>query len=69
MLLAQLARLAVATTTSLATGIQLTISRKQPALAKVSPALGGIGIEDANHEIYGGLWSQMVLGESFEEPA
>ena len=25
-------------------------------------------IEDVNHEIYGGLYSQMVFGESFQEP-
>lgn len=25
------------------------------------------GIEDVNHELYGGLYSQMLVGESFEE--
>ena len=34
-----------------------------------SHSLGGLGIEDANHQLYGGLWSQMVFGDSFEEPA
>ena len=28
-----------------------------------------VGIEYLNHEIYGGLYSQLVFGESFEEPA
>jgi hypothetical protein len=30
--------------------------------------LAGACIEDVNHEIYGGLYSQMVFGESFQEP-
>src|SRR5580693_9512457 len=34
-----------------------------------SPYLTGACIEDVNHEIYGGLYSQMVFGESFQEPA
>lgn len=34
----------------------------------VSPYLYGACIEDVNHEIYGGLYSQMVFGESFQEP-
>jgi alpha-L-arabinofuranosidase len=29
----------------------------------------GSGIEDVNHEVYGGLYAQMIFGESFEEPA
>ena len=35
----------------------------------VSQLLTGACIEDVNHEIYGGLYSQMVFGESFQEPA
>ena len=38
-------------------------------IAQASPALSGLGIEDANHQLYGGLYAQMVFGESFEEPA
>ena len=34
-----------------------------------SPYLTGACIEDVNHEIYGGLYSQMIFGESFAEPA
>ncbi len=37
-------------------------------LHPVSRFLGGACIEDVNHEIYGGLYSQMVFGESFQEP-
>mgnify|MGYP007078080833 CR=1 FL=1 len=33
-----------------------------------SPWLVGAGIEDVNHELAGGLSSQMLFGESFEEP-
>jgi hypothetical protein len=36
---------------------------------RVSPLLTGACIEDVNHEIYGGLYSQMIFGESFQEPA
>jgi hypothetical protein len=38
-------------------------------LGRVSRYLTGACIEDVNHEIYGGLYSQMVFGESFQEPA
>jgi alpha-L-arabinofuranosidase len=34
---------------------------------RVSPYLAGACIEDVNHEIYGGLYSQLLFGESFEE--
>lgn len=35
----------------------------------VSPWLRGACMEDVNHELYGGIWSQMIFGESFAEPA
>jgi alpha-L-arabinofuranosidase len=35
----------------------------------VSRLLTGACIEDVNHEIYGGLYSQMIFGESLQEPA
>jgi hypothetical protein len=34
----------------------------------VSRYMAGACIEDVNHEIYGGIYSQMVYGESFQEP-
>ena len=37
-------------------------------LHRVSPLLLGACLEDVNHEIYGGLYSQMIYGESFQEP-
>src|SRR4051812_39016318 len=36
---------------------------------RISPWMYGSCIEDVNHEIYGGLYAQMIFGESFEEPA
>ena len=35
---------------------------------EVSRHMTGACIEDVNHEIYGGIYSQMVFGESFQEP-
>jgi alpha-L-arabinofuranosidase len=35
---------------------------------RAGPHLAGACIEDVNHEIYGGIYSQMVFGESFQEP-
>jgi alpha-L-arabinofuranosidase len=35
---------------------------------KITPWITGSCIEDVNHEIYGGLYAQMIFGESFEEP-
>eukprot|EP00927_Polykrikos_kofoidii_P034009 TRINITY_DN28853_c0_g1_i1.p1 TRINITY_DN28853_c0_g1~~TRINITY_DN28853_c0_g1_i1.p1 ORF type:complete len:737 (-),score=92.26 TRINITY_DN28853_c0_g1_i1:79-2124(-) len=38
-------------------------------IGQASDRLIGYGIEDVNHELYGGLYSQLVYGEDFEEPA
>src|ERR1700758_3281272 len=43
--------------------------RADQATRPVSRLLTGACIEDVNHEIYGGLYSQMVFGESFQEPS
>ncbi|HEY2149059.1 MAG TPA: family 16 glycoside hydrolase, partial [Pirellulales bacterium] len=37
-------------------------------LNRITPLMYGSCIEDVNHEIYGGLYAQMIFGESFEEP-
>ena len=34
----------------------------------ITPWMTGSCIEDVNHEIYGGLYAQLIFGESFEEP-
>lgn len=35
--------------------------------AHITPYLYGAGMEDVNHEVYGGFYDQMLFGESFEE--
>ncbi|HEX4000087.1 MAG TPA: alpha-L-arabinofuranosidase C-terminal domain-containing protein [Pirellulales bacterium] len=48
---------------------QTTIDiRADHVLHSVSRHLTGACIEDVNHEIYGGIYSQMIFGESFQEP-
>lgn len=42
--------------------------RADQVLHPVSRYLTGACIEDVNHEIYGGIYSQMIFGESFQEP-
>ncbi len=37
-------------------------------LHRMSRLLTGTCLEDVNHEIHGGIYSQMVFGESFQEP-
>lgn len=37
-------------------------------VAHVSRHMTGACIEDVNHELYGGIYSQMIFGESFAEP-
>jgi alpha-L-arabinofuranosidase len=39
------------------------------SVGRIPRHLTGACIEDVNHEIYGGLYSQMIFGESFQEPA
>jgi alpha-L-arabinofuranosidase len=41
---------------------------RQHVLGPVSPYLTGSCLEDVNHEVYGGISSQMIFGESFQEP-
>ena len=36
-------------------------------LGSISPFMVGAGIEDVNHELIGGIYTQMLWGESFEE--
>lgn len=40
----------------------------QKVLGKIPATLYGSCIEDVNHEVYGGLYGQLLYGESFEEP-
>lgn len=47
--------------------VEIFVDLEQPG-RPVSRYLTGACIEDVNHEIYGGLYSQMIFGESFQEP-
>src|SRR5207302_3628570 len=38
-------------------------------ISHVTRFMTGACLEDVNHEVYGGLYSQMIFGESFQEPA
>jgi hypothetical protein len=49
-------------------GATITVNADQ-VLHTNSRNLTGACIEDVNHEIYGGIDSQMIFGESFAEPA
>jgi alpha-L-arabinofuranosidase len=52
-----------------ATGLRAIIEvRANEPTRAVSRLLTGACLEDVNHEVYGGLYSQMVFGESFQEP-
>src|SRR5271156_307853 len=53
-----------------------TFARAQAVTIEIDPShstkpisryLTGACLEDVNHEIYGGLYSQMIFGESFQE--
>lgn len=46
---------------------RITVQADQ-TIGQVSRLLTGACIEDVNHEIYGGIYSQMIFGESFQEP-
>lgn len=48
--------------------VQVTIHADRPG-KPISPYLYGACLEDVNHEVYGGIYSQMLFGESFQEPA
>jgi len=50
--------------------VQTTTIRIHPAevVSHVTRHMTGACLEDVNHEVYGGLYSQMIFGESFQEP-
>ncbi len=51
-----------------AADVTIHVQADEP-IGSVSRLLTGACIEDVNHEIYGGLYSQMIFGESFQEAA
>jgi Domain of Unknown Function (DUF1080)/Alpha-L-arabinofuranosidase C-terminal domain len=58
-----------ATPSLLVAGDVIVSVRADRVVGRVSRHLTGACIEDVNHEIYGGIYSQMIFGESFQEPA
>src|SRR5215211_1007502 len=55
------------TAVAAAQDVSIRVDARQPG-RPVSRYLAGACIEDVNHEIYGGIYSQMIFGESFQEP-
>jgi alpha-L-arabinofuranosidase len=47
---------------------RIVVHANQPG-HRISRYLTGACLEDVNHEVYGGIYSQMIFGESFQEPA
>jgi len=45
------------------------VVRADRVIHRVSRYVTAACVEDVNHEIYGGICSQMIFGESFQEPA
>ena len=54
-------------TVGVVSAVQISVTADQ-VIAEVPRTLYGTGMEDVNHEIYGGLDAQRLFGESFEEP-
>ena len=52
---------------TLLTAQTLTINADN-IIARIPSLIYGAGVEDVNHEIYGGLYDQRIFGEGFEEP-
>ena len=46
----------------------ITVHPEQILTKTLSPYMTGACLEDVNHEVYGGIDSQMIYGESFQEP-
>ena len=66
---AVLAIAAVWTTTALAADVTISLYPDQVISRLAGPLRSGVCLEDVNHEVYGGIYSQMIFGESFQEPA
>lgn len=46
----------------------ITVHPEQVIVKQLSRYMTGACLEDVNHEVYGGIYSQMIFGESFQEP-
>jgi len=47
--------------------LELSVQAKNRSEFKVPAHFSAVGVEFLNHEFYGGLYSQLIFGESFEE--
>lgn len=65
--LVPLAFLLAVATPALAGDTLIRVDARRPGPA-ISRHMTGVCLEDVNHEMYGGLYSQMIHGESFQEP-
>ncbi|WP_249998547.1 RICIN domain-containing protein [Actinoplanes sp. M2I2] len=50
-------------------GNTIAVNALNAEAAPISRRMTGSGLENVNHEIYGGLYSQLIYGEVFGEPA
>lgn len=66
---ALLALAALRAVPALAADSALTVHADQVLRRPGGPLRAGVCLEDVNHEVYGGIYSQMIFGESFQEPA
>jgi hypothetical protein len=64
---ASIAGLLLACASAAAEPTRIVVHADEPG-TRLSRYLTGACIEDVNHEIYGGIYSQMLFGESFQEP-
>jgi hypothetical protein len=48
---------------------EATITIHDRVSNRITRFMTGACLEDVNHEVYGGIYSQMLYGESFQEPA
>ena len=49
-------------------GEPATITVSNRVSDRITRFMTGACLEDVNHEVYGGIYSQMLYGESFQEP-
>jgi hypothetical protein len=48
---------------------EATVTISDRVSNRITRFMTGACLEDVNHEVYGGIYSQMLYGESFQEPA
>jgi alpha-L-arabinofuranosidase len=65
-----LTALVLAAVAPLAATVEDATIRVHPneVISHVTRYMTGACLEDVNHEVYGGIYSQMIFGESFQEP-